>query len=98
MRPSGFRRDVDDDGRGVFDLGLPNNLVFAMHDGPWEFAKEAVAVFARIEHDRAVKRVRFADAHRSTFVRAVLSGAYSMEEIHQDVDLFNSDPRPNYHR
>ena len=78
------------------DIGLPNDLVLAMHDSTWEFANEAAAVFARIEHDRAVERVRFDGERRSGFVRGVLGGAYSIDEIHRDADLFGLDSRRTY--
>ena len=78
------------------DIGLPNDLVLAMHDSTWEFANEAAAAFARIEHDRAVERVRFDGERRSGFVRGVLGGGYSVDEIHRDADLFGLDARRAY--
>lgn len=78
------------------DIGLPTDLILAMHDSTWEFANEAAAVFARIEHDRAVDRVRFDAERRSMFVRGVLGGGYSVEEVHRDADLFGLDPRRTY--
>ena len=78
------------------EVGLPNELVLAMHDSTWEFANEAATVFARIEHDRAVERVRSDSERRSAFVRGVLGGGYSVEEIHRDADLFGLDTRRNY--
>jgi hypothetical protein len=78
------------------EVGLPNDLVLAMHDSTWEFANEAAAVFARIEHERSVERVRFDAERRSGFVRGVLGGGYSVEEIHRDADLFGLDPRRQY--
>jgi hypothetical protein len=80
------------------EVGLPNDLVLAMHDSTWEFANEAAAVFARIEHERSVERVRFDSERRSGFVRGVLGGGYSVEEIHRDADLFGLDPRRQYIR
>jgi hypothetical protein len=78
------------------EVGLPNDLVLAMHDSTWEFANEAAAVFARIEHDRAVERVRFDGERRSSFVRGVLGGGYPLEEIIRDADLFGLDSRRTY--
>lgn len=78
------------------DVGLPGDLVLAMHDSTWEFANEAAARFATIEHDRAVERVRFDAERRSGFVRGVLSGAFTAEEIRRDADLFGLDLRRDY--
>jgi hypothetical protein len=78
------------------EVGLPNDLVLAMHDSTWEFANEAAARFSSIEHNRAVERVRFDAERRSGFVRGVLSGGSTSDEIHRDADLFGLDPRRSY--
>lgn len=80
----------------AIDIGLPNELVLAMHDSTWEFANEAATVFARIEHDRAIDRVRFDIERRAASVGHILGGGLSIEDIHRDASLLGLDVRREY--
>lgn len=78
------------------EVGLPKDLVLAMHDSTWEFANEAASVFARIQRDLTVERARFDAERRSAFARAILGGAISLGEIQRDALLFGVDPHADY--
>lgn len=80
----------------AIEVGLPSDLLLAVHDSTWEFSNEASSVFARIEHDLAVERAHFDAERRSTFAVGVLSGAFSSEQIDRDAHLFGLDPRARY--
>jgi hypothetical protein len=78
------------------EVGLPADLLLAIHDSTWEFANEAAAVFARVQHDLGVERVRFDAERRSSYTRGVLSGALSDEQIERDAHSFGLDHRMPY--
>lgn len=77
-------------------VNLPTDLLLAIHDSTWEFANEASAVFARVQHGLLVERARV-DAERLLgFTRAVLSGALTPDEIERDAAVFGLDARRRY--
>lgn len=78
------------------EVGLPAELVLAVHDSTWEFAAEAAAVFARVQRDLSVERARFDAERQAGFARGVLGGALSVEQLHRDAHLFGLDPRLSY--
>lgn len=78
------------------EVNLPTDLLLAIHDSTWEFANEAAAVFARVQHGLLVERARV-DAERLLgFTRSVLSGALTPDEIERDASVFGLDPRRRY--
>ncbi|MFE6365806.1 PucR family transcriptional regulator [Streptomyces sp. NPDC057806] len=70
------------------EVALPPDLLLAVHDNSWEFASEASAVFARVQHDLALQRAHFDAERRSAFAAGVLSGTFPPERIHHDAPLF----------
>ncbi|MBA3908126.1 MAG: PucR family transcriptional regulator, partial [Pseudonocardiales bacterium] len=78
------------------DVGLPPDLLLAVHDSTWEFSNEASSVFARVQHDLVLERALFDAERRSAFAGAVLSGAFPTEQIDRDAHLFGLDPRAQY--
>ncbi|MFZ3492869.1 PucR family transcriptional regulator [Streptomyces sp. 5.8] len=78
------------------EVGLPPDLLLAVHDSTWEFSNEASAVFARVQHDLALERAHFDAERRSAFAAGVLSGAFPAERIHQDAHLFGLRPQAHY--
>ena len=78
------------------EVGLPADLLLAIHDSTWEFANEAASVFARVQHGMAVERARFDAERRSAFARGVLSGSLTDDQIMRDAALFGLDARKHY--
>lgn len=78
------------------EVGLPSDLVLAVHDSTWEFANEASSVFARVQHDLALEQAYFDAERRSTFTGGVLRGTLPAEQIHRDAHLFGLDPRERH--
>ncbi|MFD4902268.1 PucR family transcriptional regulator [Streptomyces sp. NPDC058411] len=78
------------------DVGLPHDLLLAVHDSTWEFSNEACAVFARVQHDLALERAHFDAERRSAFAGGVLSGTFPAERIHRDAHLFGLAPQAHY--
>ncbi|GAA3197687.1 helix-turn-helix domain-containing protein [Dactylosporangium siamense] len=78
------------------EVGLPADLLLAVHDSTWEFSNEASSVFARVQHDLALERAHFDAERRSTFAAGVLSGAFPAEQINRDAHLFGLDPRARH--
>ncbi|GAA1575212.1 PucR family transcriptional regulator [Dactylosporangium maewongense] len=78
------------------EVGLPMDLLLAVHDSTWEFSNEASSVFARVQHDLALERAHFDAERRSTFAAGVLSGTFPAEQINRDAHLFTLDPRARY--
>lgn len=77
-------------------VGLPPDLLLAVHDSTWEFSNEASSVFARVEHDLALERAHFDAERRSAFAGGVLSGTFPAEQVHRDAHLFGLDPRAHH--
>ncbi|MFF4875263.1 PucR family transcriptional regulator [Micromonospora sp. NPDC000668] len=75
------------------EVGLPPDLVLAIHDSTWEFSNEASAVFARVHHDLALERAHFDAERRSTYAGGVLRGTFAAEQVNRDAHLFGFDPR-----
>lgn len=78
------------------EVGLPADLLLAIHDSSWEFANEASTVFARVHRDLTVERARFDVERRAGFARGVLDGTIPTDQIHRDAPLFGLDPRREY--
>lgn len=78
------------------EVGLPADLLLAVHDSTWEFSNEAASVFARVQHDLALERAHFDAERRSTFAAGVLSGTFPAEQINRDAHLFGLDPRARH--
>jgi PucR-like helix-turn-helix protein/diguanylate cyclase with GGDEF domain len=78
------------------EVGMPPDLVLAIHDSTWEFSNEASAVFARVQHDLLLERAYFDAERRSTFTAGVLNGALPAEQIGRDAHLFGLDPRARH--
>ncbi|THG34414.1 PucR family transcriptional regulator [Glaciibacter flavus] len=78
------------------EVAMPTDLLLAIHDSTWEFANEAAAVFARVQHGLLVEQARFDAERRSAFARGVLSGTASSEQIQRDAALFGLDARRPY--
>lgn len=77
----------------AIDVGLPPDLLLAVHDSTWEFSNEASAVFARVRHDLALERAHFDAERRSAFAGGVLGGTFPAERVNQDAHLFGLAPR-----
>ena len=78
------------------EVGLPHELLIAVHDSTWEFANEAAAVFSRVQRELSVERARFDAERRAGFVRAVLLGRLADEQLRREAPLFGFDPRSTY--
>jgi hypothetical protein len=78
------------------EVGMPTDLLLAIHDSTWEFANEASAVFARVQHGLLVERARVDAERLSAFTRGVLGGAFSSHEIDRDAAVFGLDARRHY--
>ncbi|MFZ3474950.1 PucR family transcriptional regulator [Streptomyces sp. 4.24] len=78
------------------EVGLPHDLLLAVHDSTWEFSNEASAVFARVQHDLALERAHFDAERRSAFAAGVLGGAFPAERIQHDAHLFGLRPRAHH--
>jgi hypothetical protein len=78
------------------EVGLPADLVLAMHDSTWEFSNEAASVFSRVQHDLAMERARFDAERRSGFAAGILNGTFALEQINRDAHLFGLDPRARH--
>ncbi|MER5948155.1 helix-turn-helix domain-containing protein [Streptomyces sp. NPDC001904] len=57
------------------DVALPADFLLAAHDSTWEFANEASAIFARIQHELALERAHF-DAERRAACRTLASAVH----------------------
>lgn len=77
-------------------VGMPTDLLLAIHDSTWEFANEAAAVFARVQHGILVEQARFDAERRSAFTRGVLAGTFAADQIQRDAALFGLDARRPY--
>lgn len=75
------------------DVGLPPELLLAIHDSTWEFSNEASSMFARVQHDLALERAQFDAERRSTFASGLLGGTIPAEQVNRDAHLFGLDPR-----
>jgi hypothetical protein len=75
------------------EVGLPPDLVLAIHDSTWEFSNEASAVFARVHHDLALERAHFDAERRSTYAGGVLGGTFAAGQVNRDAHLFGLDAR-----
>ncbi|WP_406143693.1 PucR family transcriptional regulator [Streptomyces sp. NBC_01012] len=78
------------------DVGLPHDLLLAVHDSTWEFSNEACAVFARVQHDLALERAHFDAERRSAFAAGVLSGTLPAERVQRDAHLFGLAPQAHH--
>ncbi len=78
------------------EVGLPFDLLLAVHDSTWEFANEAAAVFARVQRDLSVEQAGLDAEHRSRFARSVLTGSSTAEQIRREAPLFGLDPRAGH--
>ncbi|MFC7530045.1 hypothetical protein [Actinoplanes sp. GCM10030250] len=63
------------------EVGLPPDLVLAIHDSTWEFSNEAAAAFARVHHDLALERAHFDAERRSTYAGGVLRGTFTADRL-----------------
>lgn len=77
-------------------VGLPHDVLLAVHDSTWELANDAAAVFARVQRDLSVVRARLDAERRSSFARAVLGGRLSAEQVQREAPLFGLDPRASH--
>jgi hypothetical protein len=77
-------------------VDMPPDLLLAIHDSTWEFANEASAVFADVQHELTLERARFDAERRSGFARAVLDGSLPSEQLQRDAALFGLDPQATY--
>lgn len=78
------------------EVGLPSELLLAVHDSAWEFSLEASAVFARVRHGLALERAHFDAERRSAFTGGVLSGTFPAERINRDAHLLGLTPQPHH--
>ncbi|MFF1926113.1 PucR family transcriptional regulator [Streptomyces sp. NPDC058221] len=78
------------------EVGLPTDLLLAVHDSTWEFSNEASAVFARVHHDLALERAHFDAERRSAFASGVLSGTFPAVRINRDAHLFGLAPQTHH--
>lgn len=78
------------------EVGLPFDLLLAVHDSTWEFANEAAAVFAGVQHDISVERAGLDAERRAGFARRVLSGGFPAEQIRREAPAFGLDPRADH--
>ncbi|MEU4220436.1 helix-turn-helix domain-containing protein [Actinoplanes sp. NPDC026623] len=78
------------------EVGLPPELVLAMHDSTWEFSNEAASVFARVQRDLALERAYFDAERRSAFAGGVLGGTLPGDHINRDAPLFGLDTRARH--
>ncbi|MGW2282613.1 PucR family transcriptional regulator [Streptomyces sp. NPDC001770] len=77
-------------------VGLPPDLLLAVHDSTWEFSNEASAVFARVQHDLVLERAHFDAERRSAFASGVLGGTLSAERINRDAHFFGLAPQARH--
>ncbi|MFF5075472.1 PucR family transcriptional regulator [Actinoplanes sp. NPDC000266] len=77
-------------------VGLPAELMLAVHDSTWEFANEASGVFLRIQRDLAIEKAHFDAERRSVFAGEVLGGTLPAQQILHDAHLFGLDPRARH--
>ncbi|MFF7331991.1 helix-turn-helix domain-containing protein [Streptomyces sp. NPDC008150] len=78
------------------DVALPSDFLLAVHDSTWEFANEAAAIFAGVQHELALERVHFDAERRSAFAAGVLSGIIPAERINHDAQVFGLTPQSHY--
>ena len=78
------------------EVGLPADLLLAVHDSTWEFANEAAAVFARVHRDLSVQAAHLEAERRSAFARAVLSGSAAGAGLLQQARALGVDPRAQH--
>ncbi|MFG2595738.1 PucR family transcriptional regulator [Streptomyces sp. NPDC048462] len=78
------------------EVGLPPDLLLAVHDSTWEFSNEASAIFARVQHDLALERAHFDAERRSAFANGVLGGTSPAERINRDAHLFGLAPQAHH--
>ncbi|MFJ1901649.1 PucR family transcriptional regulator [Streptomyces sp. NPDC088115] len=78
------------------EVGLPPDLLLAVHDSTWEFSNEASAIFARVQHDLALERAHFDAERRSAFASGVLGGTFTAERITRDAHLFGLAPQAHH--
>ncbi|MHA7987406.1 PucR family transcriptional regulator [Rathayibacter sp. CAU 1779] len=75
------------------DVGLPSDLLLAIHDSTWEFANEAASVFAQVQRDLTAEQARFDAERRAAFTRGILGGTLPVEQVHRDAPVFGLDGR-----
>ncbi|WP_234010673.1 PucR family transcriptional regulator [Streptomyces sp. SPB074] len=76
--------------------GLPPVLLLAAHDSTWEFTHEAAGIFARVQREQALERVRFDAERRAAFAAGVLGGTLPAEHIGHDARLFGLAPQARH--
>ncbi|MET9552647.1 helix-turn-helix domain-containing protein [Streptomyces sp. NPDC006645] len=76
------------------EVGLPADLLLAVHDSTWEFSIEASAVFARVRNGLALERAHFDAERRSAFAGGVLSGTLQAEGINREAHLLGLTSQP----
>lgn len=103
--PEALTRSIQITGRNVLaevdrlaaEEGVDAALLLRLHDVLWQFATDAAAVIATINHDIAVDIGRLEGEHRSEFLRALLRGALPPQQIRVEARNFGLDATIPYY-
>lgn len=93
----GSRLVLEEIDRLAAEVGVGTAMMLDVHDATWQFATDAAAVIATINHEIAVDIGQRESGHRADFLRAVLRGALPPQQITVEARNFGLDPAVRYH-
>ena len=79
------------------EQGLDAAVMLQVHDLSWQFATEAAAVIATINHDIALEMGRRESGRRADFLRDIVRGALPAQQIKVESTDFGLDPTIPYY-